>query len=99
MRLPCTVTAVRLSPDEKEEIRKSAALAGCTVSEYIRKRALKQKIITCADQATVGELLRLGGLLKHAISLKGDDHEIRKSILQTLDCVKQAAKALHEYAQ
>jgi len=55
----------RLRQAEKDEIQENAALAGMTMSEYIRRRALGRPVLAAADIAVVRELRRLGGLAKH----------------------------------
>jgi hypothetical protein len=55
---------VRVSPDEKEQLRGMAASAGRPVAELVRNRALGRPIIPRSDATTIRELRRLGGLLK-----------------------------------
>jgi hypothetical protein len=55
---------VRVSPEEKEQLRAMAARAGRPVAELVRCRALARPIIPRSDATTIRELRRLGGLLK-----------------------------------
>jgi hypothetical protein len=55
---------VRLTADELAEVREAAGLAGLSLSEYLRRRALGRVVIAHADLAVVRELRRVGGLLK-----------------------------------
>ena len=55
---------VRVSAEEKEQLRAMAARAGRPVAELVRSRALARPIIPRSDATTIRELRRLGGLLK-----------------------------------
>jgi hypothetical protein len=55
---------VRVSPEEKDEIRAIAESAGMPVAELVRLRALGRPVVAHTDATTVRELRRLGGLLK-----------------------------------
>lgn len=63
-----TLTArqeLRLRPSEKREFQEEAELAGLSVSELIRRRALGRPVVASADRVMINELRRIGGLLKH----------------------------------
>jgi hypothetical protein len=55
----------RLSEEESQEVKGQAEISHLTVSEYIRRRVLGKNVASKADLATLAELRRLGGLLKH----------------------------------
>ena len=55
---------VRVTASELAELRESATLAGLSLSEYMRRRALGLVVIAHSDVSVVRELRRLGGLLK-----------------------------------
>ena len=55
---------VRVSPDEKKQLRAIARDAGMRVAEIVRLRALGQPVVPRTDATTIRELRRLGGLLK-----------------------------------
>ena len=59
------VVNVRMTVAEKTEMKEAADLAGLSVSEYVRRRALGRAVIAHADAAIIKELRRLGGLVKH----------------------------------
>jgi len=59
------VVNVRLTRVEKERLKEDAGLAGLTMSQLVRRRYFGRPIIANADRATIRELRRLGGLLKH----------------------------------
>ncbi|MHB8413794.1 MAG: plasmid mobilization protein [Acidiferrobacteraceae bacterium] len=55
----------RCSSDCQARIRAKADQAGLTVSEFIRRVVLNRAIPAIADQELVGQLKRVGALLKH----------------------------------
>jgi hypothetical protein len=55
---------VRVSPEEKDELRTIAEQAGMPVAELVRLRALGRPVVARTDATTIRELRRLGGLLK-----------------------------------
>jgi hypothetical protein len=55
---------VRVSPAEKEALRRLASDAGMPVSELVRLRALGRPVVSRTDATMIRELRRLGGLLK-----------------------------------
>ena len=59
---------IRLSQTEKNLLLEDADLAGLTTSELIRRRYFGKPIVTATDRATIRELRRVGGLLKHIFS-------------------------------
>ena len=59
------VVNVRMTVVEKAELKDTADIAGLSVSEYVRRRALGRAVIAHADAAIIKELRRLGGLVKH----------------------------------
>ena len=55
----------RCSSDCQARIRAKADQAGLTVSEFIRRVVQNRAIPAIADQELVGQLKRVGALLKH----------------------------------
>jgi hypothetical protein len=55
---------IRVSPDDKNQLRQFAASAERPVAELVRLRALARPVIPRTDATTIRELRRLGGLLK-----------------------------------
>ena len=56
----------RLTAEEDARIEKQAAVAGISVSEYMRRLFFGGRpIVAKIDEQTIRELRRLGGLLKH----------------------------------
>lgn len=57
---------LRVSAEEKQRVAEQAALAGLSVSEYMRRTVFGGRpIVAASDQAMLRELRRVGGLLKH----------------------------------
>ena len=57
---------LRLTAEEDERMTQQAAIAGISVSEYMRRLFFGGRpIIARTDDQTIRELRRLGGLLKH----------------------------------
>lgn len=59
---------LRVSADEKDQLRQAASAAGLSVSELLRARSLGRPVVARTDATTIRELRRLGGLLKHVHS-------------------------------
>ena len=88
---------VRITEEEKATIRDQANSASLTMSEYIRRTALNERILSTMDQKAAGELARLGGLQKHLLTqIKGlpDEEGLRKGLNSTLVAVQNAMRAL-----
>ena len=57
---------LRVSTEEKQRVAEQAALAGLSVSEYMRRTVFGGRpVVAAADEAMLRELRRVGGLLKH----------------------------------
>lgn len=56
---------LRLTPSEHLELSEAAKIAGLSLSEYVRRRALGRVVIADTDLVMLRELRRVGGLLKH----------------------------------
>jgi hypothetical protein len=55
----------RLSESEYAQVSDELAVCGLSLSAFARRRFLGQRVASKADLAVLGELRRLGGLLKH----------------------------------
>lgn len=64
-RAPRTRLEFRCDPAARDHIATEAAKAGLTVSAFLRRVALGRRVPSIVDQAMVGELRRLGAMLKH----------------------------------
>lgn len=58
------VVNVRLSAREKALLQMDAQMAGLTMSTLVRRRYLGHRVESKSDLKVIGELRRLGGLLK-----------------------------------
>lgn len=88
--------SIRLLETELEDIRNSALTAGLTVSEYMRRCALKKRVHSRVHLQVIGRLNQLGGLLKHLLmKIAGHPHEqaLRDQLNSTLADVNST---LHE---
>ena len=56
---------IRLTDMEHAFLTTESDICGLSLSAFIRKRSLGQRISSKADLRVLSELLRLGGLLKH----------------------------------
>lgn len=59
------IVNVRLSTEEKAQLKEDAELAGISVSELVRRRYFGRPIVANTDMIMLRELRRLGGLMKH----------------------------------
>jgi hypothetical protein len=88
---------VRLMASELKAISENADVAGVTVSEYIRRCALKKRIRSRVGAYIVGNLSRLGGLQKHLLmQIKDSPHEaeLRGQLNATLNELHTTLRAL-----
>ncbi len=84
---------IRVTPTERSELVTAAETAGMTVSEYIRRRSLGRRVAAphaLADVQTLGELRRLGGLIKHLSTTGGPVEDLRAVLTE----LREAAAAL-----
>ena len=56
---------VRFRPDELRELSNQAEISGLSVSELVRRMALKKRVVPITDLKMLSELRRIGGLIKH----------------------------------
>ena len=56
---------VRFRPDELRELSSQAEISGLSVSELVRRMALKKRVVPITDLKMLSELRRIGGLIKH----------------------------------
>ncbi|MDG4482255.1 plasmid mobilization protein [Xanthomonas vesicatoria] len=90
---------LRVTPDEKATIVERAQEVGkdgrvCTVSEYLRARGLGQRVHSIADQKTINELRRLGGLLKkvHIDSHGAFSDETAEALRELVGAIRRVGK-------
>lgn len=56
---------VRLTNAEREFVTSGAEACGLSISSFVRRLSLGQRVTAKADLRLAGELRRLGGLMKH----------------------------------
>ncbi len=83
---------VRVSPQEKNQLRKIASGAGVPVAELVRLRSLGRPVVARTDASTIRELRRLGGLLKKIHLDSGGAY--RQQTADTLTALRNAISAL-----
>ncbi len=89
---------IRITDGEKAIIKDQAKRAGLTMSEYMRRTSLHERIVSKMDQKAIGELARLGGLQKLLLKqIKGlpDEEGLRKGLNATLSAVLSAVRTLN----
>ena len=94
---------VRLMAAELTTIQENARKAGLTTSEYIRRCALNKRIRSRIHLQVVGQMSRLGGLLKHLLTqIVQHPHEatLRDQLNATLNevtsAIREVCKSAHE---
>lgn len=85
---------VRLAPSEKAEIAANAEAAGLTMSDFVLRRALGRPVMSIADDKTINELRRIGGLLKHTHNLTGGtfSKETALALREITDAIKRVGR-------
>ena len=87
--------SARMLAGEKLYVQDQAKKAGLSLSEYARRRILGGRpVIAQTDIATIAELRRQGGLLKHNFAIlrqTGVTPEILASMENTLRALRDAA--------
>jgi hypothetical protein len=78
------VINVRVTEDEKLNLKFQAEAAGISLSDLVRKRSLHRPIIAATDLQMIRELRRLGGLLKHLHSSPALDPEASVHLLHAI---------------
>lgn len=68
-KAPATIRSricqTRLTPGEYEAVTAQAQAAGVSLSQYLRHRALGLRVMSKVDKIMIGQLNRIGGLIKH----------------------------------
>lgn len=86
---------IRLTQTEKNILIEEADLAGLTTAELIRRRYFGKPIIAATDAATIRELRRTGGLLKHIFNQSdANNQKLGTEILTTLNEVRECIKRI-----
>jgi hypothetical protein len=85
-----TYIEVRTHTHEKDAIIAQAKHAGLTTSEYVRRRALGQRVISRTDDNVINELRRLGGLQKRFMTDAPEyRHELNAILHEILEAIQR----------
>lgn len=97
-RFQCRRT-LRLTGEEDARLSGQAAIAGISVSEYMRRLFFGDRpLVAKTDGQTIRELRRLGGLLKYnfeAVREKGGRNELAE-LSATLNAIRAVIERLSE---
>ena len=97
-RFQCRRT-LRLTGEEDARLSGQAAIAGISVSEYMRRLFFGGRpLVAKTDGQTIRELRRLGGLLKYnfeAVREKGGRNELAE-LIATLNAIRAVIERLSE---
>ena len=97
-RVQCRRT-LRLTGEEDARLSGQAAIAGISVSEYMRRLFFGGRpLVAKTDGQTIRELRRLGGLLKYnfeAVREKGGRNELAE-LSATLNAIRAVIERLSE---
>ena len=97
-RFQCRRT-LRLTGEEDARLSGQAAIAGISVSEYMRRLFFGGRpLVAKTDGQTIRELRRLGGLLKYnfeAVREKGGSNELAE-LSATLNAIRAVIERLSE---
>ncbi len=81
---------MRLTAAERKQLHEDADLAGMSVSELVRRRALGRTIHAATDLMMIRELRRLGGLQKYAMNKLVQHGEVADECISAI-CALRAA--------
>ncbi len=83
---------MRLSPSEREQLRDEADLAGISISDLIRRRALGRPVHAAIDLTMIRELRRLGGLQKLTMNKLLHHQGVSEECLATIRALRDAVE-------
>jgi hypothetical protein len=72
---------VRFRPEEIVELENQAHMDGLTLAELIRRRALKRRVLPAVDLRLIGELRKIGGLVKMIYNETGGLYSRKTSVI------------------
>lgn len=81
---------MRLTAAERRQLHEDADLAGMSVSELVRRRALGKTILAATDLMMIRELRRLGGLQKHAMNELIQHSEVADECIAAIRALRAA---------
>lgn len=96
-------TGIWWLPEEYEQVQANAKQCGLTVSEYVRRCSLGEKITHHTDTETLNQLMKLGGLQKKMItdlrSCLAGNSDISKLITATDELYSQIQTAIMDISR
>lgn len=88
---------LRLTGEEDTRLSEQAAIAGITVSEYMRRRFFGGRpLVAKTDSQTIRELRRLGGMLKHNFETVREKGSGLEALNAALNAIRTAIERLSE---
>ncbi|MGA9127020.1 MAG: hypothetical protein WB425_02655 [Terracidiphilus sp.] len=81
---------MRLTAAERVQLSEDADLAGMSVSELVRRRALGKTIHAATDLMMIRELRRLGGLQKYAMNKLTQHGEVADECIAAIRALRAA---------
>ena len=85
---------MRISPAEREQLSEAANLAGISISEFVRRRALGRPVHAAIDLTMIRELRRLGGLQKLTINKLIQHRGISEECVATIKALREAVERI-----
>ena len=81
---------MRLTAAERRQLHEDSDLAGMSVSELVRRRALGKTIHAATDLMMIRELRRLGGLQKYAMNKLAQHGEVADECIAAIRTLRAA---------
>lgn len=87
---------LRVTEDELADVKGQAALAGLSLSEYVRRRVLGITVTSRVDVKMYNELNKLGGLVKHIFNESGGTYSdtTREALEALTSCARRIERQL-----
>lgn len=87
---------LRVTEDELADVKGQAALAGLSLSEYVRRRVLGITVTSKVDVKMYNELNKLGGLVKHIFNESGGTYsdKTREALEALTSCARRIERQL-----
>ena len=96
------VLSIRLTESQAATVRAAATAAAMSISRYGRHRLLGHPVRAFVDDATLREMRRIGGLIRHAydtITATGDPDVQRRAQHEARDALRALTAAADRLGQ
>lgn len=90
----CSRFELRLTMTERKQLEEAADVAGLSVSELVRRRALGRAVQAASDLTAIRELRRLGGLQKYSINKLLNKPGVAAECIATIKALREAIERL-----